>query len=75
MGRVGELECFIMAIVGVMGFEMNRMIIGSTGFDVQVRNGTVQEVYNEGIDRVGTYSIFTFGAFMGLAMGVVLAIR
>ena len=75
VGRVRQLECLVMAVFGTVAFEINRMIIAKLGFDVVYRGNTAQEVYNDGIDRVGTYSIFTFGAFMGLSMGIVLAFR
>lgn len=54
LGRVGHLECLIVAVFGTVGFELNRQIIQQ----------------NQGIDTFGTFYIFTFGGFMGLALGV-----
>lgn len=54
LGRVGHLECLIVAVFGTVGFELNRQIIQQ----------------NQGIDTFGTFYIFTFGGFMGLALGL-----
>ena len=55
LGRAGPLECWIVIILGTIGFELNRIII-----------------LNLSNDPFGTYFIFTFGGFMGLALGVIL---
>jgi hypothetical protein len=34
-----------------------------------------QVLINLGIDGFGTYSIFTYGGFMGLALGVILKFK
>lgn len=53
LGRAGNLECLIITIIGVVGFELNRQIIS-----------------NLANDSFGTYGVFTFGGFMGLALGL-----
>lgn len=57
LGRAGALECWMVIILGTIGFELNRIIILSLSND-----------------PFGTYFIFTFGGFMGLALGVILNI-
>ena len=59
LGRAGQLECLIITIVGVIGFELNRQLI-------QERIGA---------DAFGTIFIFTFGGFMGLALGFFAYLR
>lgn len=59
LGRAGHLECLIVSVFGVIGFELNRQI--------------VQE--NQGTDTFGTFYIFTFGGFMGLALGLLSMLR
>ena len=54
VGRTGQLECLIITIFGVIGFELNRQLI--------------QE--REGSDSFGTMIIFAFGGFMGLGLGL-----
>lgn len=54
LGRAGQLECLIINIIGVIGFELNRQII-------QERIGS---------DSFGTFFIFTYGGFMGLVLGL-----
>jgi len=49
----------IVAAFGTVGFELNRQIIQQ----------------NQGIDTFGTFYIFTFGGFMGLALGLLELIR
>lgn len=58
LGRAGHLECFLTAVFGTIGYELNRQVIA-----------------NLSVDGFGTYSIFTFGGFMGLAMGLILKMR
>jgi positive regulator of sigma E activity len=58
LGRAGSLECLIVTLFGIVGFELNRQII-----------------INLATDSFGTYSIFTFGGFMGLALGFILFLR
>jgi hypothetical protein len=58
LGRAGPLECLIVSLFGIVGFELNRQIIS-----VHVN------------DSFGTFSIFTFGGFMGLALGFILRIK
>lgn len=58
LGRAGSLECLIVSLFGIVGFELNRQVIS-----------------NLGTDSFGTFSIFTFGGFMGLALGFILRIR
>ena len=59
LGRAGHLECLIVSVFGVIGFELNRQV--------------VQE--NQGTDTFGTFYIFTFGGFMGLALGLLSMLR
>ena len=59
LGRAGQMECLIINIFGVIGFELNRQII-------QERIGA---------DSFGTFIIFTYGGFMGLALGVLSYLR
>lgn len=58
LGRAGHLECYLTAVLGTIGFELNRQVN-----------------VNLSVDGFGTYSIFTFGGFMGLGMGLLLKIR
>jgi uncharacterized integral membrane protein len=58
LGRAGSLECLIVTLFGIVGFELNRQIIA-----------------NLANDSFGTFSIFTFGGFMGLALGFILYLR
>lgn len=58
LGRAGALECLIVSVFGIVGYELNRQIL-----------------INIGIDGFGTYSIFTYGGFMGLALGVLLKFK
>lgn len=58
IGRAGSLECLILSLIGMVGFELNRQIIA-----------------NLGTDSFGTFSIFTFGGFMGLAVAYFLKRR
>lgn len=58
LGRAGSLECLLVSLVGIIGFELNRQVIS-----------------NLGTDSFGTFSIFTFGGFMGLAVGYILKLR
>lgn len=48
-----------MAAFGTVGFELNRQIVQQ----------------NQGTDTFGSFYIFTFGGFMGLALGVLSLIR
>lgn len=59
LGRAGQMECLIINIIGVIGFELNRQLI-------QERIGS---------DAFGTFLIFTFGGFMGLALGLLSYLR
>jgi hypothetical protein len=59
LGRVGHLECLMVAAFGTIGFELNRQIIQQ----------------NQGTDTFGTFYIFTFGGFMGLGLGLLSFIR
>ena len=59
LGRAGQLECLFICIFGVIGFELNRQAI-------QERIGA---------DSFGTFFIFTFGGFMGLALGLICYLR
>lgn len=58
LGRAGSLECLILSLIGMVGFELNRQIIA-----------------NLGTDSFGTFSIFTFGGFMGLTVAYILKRR
>lgn len=58
LGRAGSLECLILSIVGMIGFELNRQII-----------------VNLATDSFGTFSIFTFGGFLGLTVAYLLKRR
>lgn len=59
LGKASQLECIIVTILGVIGFELNRQCI-------QERIGA---------DGFGTFFIFTFGGFMGLALGFLESMR
>jgi hypothetical protein len=59
LGRVGHLECLLVAVFGVIGFELNRQIVQQ----------------NQGTDTFGTFYIFTFGGFMGLGLGLLSLVR
>lgn len=58
IGRIGPLECLIMTVVGLFGYELNRSIN-----------------INLGQDSFGTFSIFAFGGFLGLTLGLFMALR
>jgi hypothetical protein len=55
LGRAGPLECYVVTVIGTIGFELNRQLI-----------------LNLSNDNFGTYFIFTYGGFMGLALGLIL---
>jgi hypothetical protein len=46
------------------------VIFGTIGYELNR-----QVIANLSVDGFGTYSIFTFGGFMGLAMGIILKLK
>jgi len=58
LGRAGPLAAFIIAIIGTIGFELNRAIVNYVYFDYG-----------------GTYTIFVYGGFMSLIIGLLLRCR
>lgn len=65
LGRVGQLECWFVCVIGTIGYELNR----------QLCYRKFQEYNDLGGDPFGSMYIFGFGGFMGLAMGIVLSLR
>ncbi len=55
LGRAGPLQCYVVTIIGTIGFELNRQLI-----------------INISTDIFGSYYIFAFGGFMGLAVGFIM---
>jgi hypothetical protein len=58
LGRAGPLAAFIIALVGTIGFELNRAIVDYVYFDYG-----------------GTYTIFVYGGFMSLVIGLLLRVK
>jgi hypothetical protein len=58
IGRVGPLECLILSVVGMFGYELNRNIVVDMGQDL-----------------FGSFSVFTFGGFLGVTSGILMTFR